>query len=127
MKQKTNIKNEIMTLIIADMRTRKLIMGLDSLGLSTDDYNSNLSELIFSKMQIQKQYKVSVSNWYEDTIYDLLDTDLNKFNSHQMLFAIKLYDALEEKKHIIQKEQMKQEGRTLFHFLKWSWLRRIGN
>jgi hypothetical protein len=93
-----NNKTEIITLILADMRNRKLVMGLEATGLATDEFNTNLSSLIFSKMGIVKQHETSVCNWYEDTVYNLLDTDLNRFRDHQEFLAEKLYYALEEKR-----------------------------
>ena len=120
-------RNEIITLILADMRSRKLIMGLEAVGLATDDFNTNLAELIFSKMQIPKQQEVQISNWYEDTIYDLLSTDLNKFKMHQLFLAVRLYDALEEKKRSIQGETLFKESKTKFPFLKWVWCKRWDN
>lgn len=95
-------KSEIIKLILADLRNRKLLMGLEASGLYTDDFNSNLSELIFSKMEIPEQHEVNFINWYEDTVYNLLNTDLNKFREHQVFLAAKLYDALEEKKKKLQ-------------------------
>ena len=98
----TNNKNEIITLILADLRNRKLLMGLEAAGLCSDDYNTNLSDLIFTKMEIPKQYEELFFNWYEDAVYTLLDTDLNKFRQHQLFFAVQLYDVLAgKKKHLL--------------------------
>lgn len=123
----TQNKNEIIILILADMRSRKLLMGLEATGLATDDFNTNLSELIFSKMQIPKQQEVQIGNWYEATIYDLLDTDLNKFKMHQVFLAVRLYERLEEKKHSIQENTHFKESKTQFPFLEWVWCRRWDN
>ena len=119
MESTTINRNEIITLILADMRSRKLIMGLEAMGLYTDDFKTNLSELIFSKMQISKQQEVQVGTWYEDTIHDLLNTDLNKFKMNQLFFAILLYDTLEEKKNSIQVETLVKNEKNKFPFLKW--------
>ena len=100
MEPTTQNKNEIITLILADMRSRKLIMGLEATGLATDDFNTDLSDLIFSNMQIPKSQQVQIGNWYEDTIYDLLSTDLNTFNMRQAFLARQLYDALEGKTEV---------------------------
>jgi hypothetical protein len=91
-----NLKSELIKLILADMRNRKLIMGLDAIGLSSDDFNTNLSELIFEKMGIPKQYETHMNNWYEDMIYNILDIDLQSFREHQLFLAMTLYEGLEE-------------------------------
>ncbi|WP_018342370.1 hypothetical protein [Cytophaga aurantiaca] len=119
-------RNEIITLILADMRSRKLIMGLEATGLATDDFNTNLVELICSKMDIAKEHEIPVFNWYEDTIYDLLDTDLNKFRDHQVFLAVKLYDALKEKREQLQKKDVLKDD-TKFTFLQWIWGKRFDN
>jgi hypothetical protein len=114
-------KNEILSLILADMRNRKLVMALDRVGFSTDDYNTDLSILIFSKMQIAKQYETIIYNWYEDAVYMLLNIDLNKFREHQVFLAMRLYDALEEKKKHLQMDQlMRPENRfSILHWIGW--------
>ena len=119
-------KNEIITLILADMRNRKLIMGLDAIGLSTDDFNTNLSYLIFSKMNIAKEHEVLVYNWYEDTVYYLLDTDMNKFREHQVFLAERLYEMLEDKRAQLQKNMI-LKSETKFTFLQWVWGKRFDN
>jgi hypothetical protein len=119
-------KSEIITLLLADMRNRKLIMGLEATGLATDDFNTNLSYLIFSKMEIDKQYHVIVFNWYEDTIYSLLDTDLDKFRTHQVFLAERLYYALEEKREQLQ-SNLVFTNKTKFTFRKWGWFKRFDN
>jgi hypothetical protein len=123
--QSTN-KSEIITLILADMRNRKLLMGLEATGLATDDFNTNLSDLIFSKMEIDRQHETIVFNWYEDTIYRLLDTDLNKFREHQLFLAERLYDALETKKKKLQTNLI-SVPKTNVSFLKWIGFGRFDN
>lgn len=120
-------KEEIIQLILADMRNRKLLMGLESAGLPTDDFTTNLSELIFSKIGIPEQHETHIFNWYEDTVYSLLNTDLNKFREHQLFLAERLYDSLEEKKNSIQRKKLIKESKTQFSFLKWVWFKRWDN
>jgi hypothetical protein len=117
----TSLKNEILSLILADMRNRKLLMALDDAGFSTDDYTTDLSVLIFSKMQITKQYETIIYNWYEDAVYMLLNIDLNKFREHQVFLAMRLYDALEEKTKNLQMDQlMRPENRfSILHWIGW--------
>ena len=98
------IKDEVITLILADMRNRKLIMGLELAGLSTDDYNTNLSELIFSKMGVSKQHEVRIGNWYEDVVFNFIDVDLPTFKQEQLFFAKMLYDSLIVENSKLQKD-----------------------
>jgi hypothetical protein len=81
-------------LILADMRSRKLLMGLEATGLSTDNFNTNLSELIFAKLELPGECEVILYNWYEDSIYALLNTDLDKFRDCQVFLANTLYNEL---------------------------------
>jgi hypothetical protein len=111
-------KTEIITLILADMRNRKLIMGLEATGLATDEFNTNLSYLIFSKMGIGKQHETIVSNWYEDTVYDLLDTDLNTFRDQQVFLAERLYYALAEKRRSLLNNIL-PANKTKYTLLQW--------
>lgn len=119
-------KNEIITLILADMRNRKLLMGLEATGLSTDDFNTNLLDLIFSKMEIAKQYEVVICNWYEDSLYTLLNTDMNKFRENQLFIATGIYEALEQKKKHLQKDVVVKPKKK-FLFMEWIGLRRSDN
>ena len=119
-------KNEIITLILADMRNRKLLMGLEATGLSTDDFNTNLLDLIFSKMEIAKQYEVVICNWYEDSLYTLLNTDMNKFRENQLFIATGIYETLEQKKKHLQKDVVVKPKKK-FLFMEWIGLRRSDN
>lgn len=119
-------KNEIITLILADLRNRKLLMGLEAAGLSTDDFHTNLSELIFSKMEISKEYEAVLFNWYEDAVYTLLNTDLNKFRQNQLFLATGIYDALEVKRKQLQTNVFLSSKRR-FHFFNWSGLWKFEN
>jgi hypothetical protein len=125
-KGRSNIKHEILTLILADMRNRKLLMGLDATGLSTDEFNTNLSELIFIKMGIEKQHEVLMCNWYETTIFDALDIDLNTFRQHQLFLSLTFYDALQEKNRKLQAGLL-LKSKSTFSFSKWTTLRRCDN
>jgi len=110
-------KNEIITLILADMRNRKLLMGLEATGLSTDDFNTNLCDLIFSKIEMPKEYEAIICNWYEDSMYTLLNTDLNKFRENQLFLATRIYEALNSKKKQLETNLLLQH-KNKFSFLK---------
>lgn len=120
-------KSEIITLILADMRSRKLIMGLDTIGLSTDDFNTNLAELIFSKMDVPRQHLVRIRNWYEETVYRLLDTDLNTFRDHQLFLALNLYDEIEAKKHTLHADPILKNKNIQFPFFTWMCFKKNDN
>lgn len=120
------MKDEVIRLLLADMRNRKLLMGLESAGLSTDEFNTDLSELIFTKMGIMKKDEVRIGNWYEDIVFNILDVDLHTFKEHQLFFAVTLYDSLKEESRKLQTEQLLKSKPT-FSFLHSSELRRFDN
>lgn len=94
MKNLTHKKKNLVLLIMADMCNRKFIMGLDAIGLSTDDFNTNLSSFIFEKMNIPSEHETYIGNWYEDIVYTFLDIDFKTFKEHQFVLATTLYDAI---------------------------------
>jgi hypothetical protein len=121
-----NTKGEVMTLILADLRNRKLVMGLDAIGLSTDEFNTDLSILIFSKMGIANQHEVLMVNWYEDRVFHILDIDLPTFREHHLFLAITLYDSLKEMIRKLQTELMAKSKPT-FSCLDWIEFRTFDN
>lgn len=124
---KTKNKKEIITLILADMRSRKLIIGLEATGLCTDDFNTDLSELIFSKFEIPKQNLIEINNWYEDIIFSMLETDLNKFRQNQVILAEKLYNEIIQKK---TQCKFKNKHKSISYVnlkLEWATLPRFDN
>ena len=121
-----NTRSEVMILISADLRNRKLIMGLDAIGLSTDEFNTDLSILIFAKMGISKQHGVLIGNWYEDKVFQILDIELPTFREHQLFLAITLYDALQEKSKELQTELM-AKSKPSFSCLDWIEFTRFEN
>ena len=121
-----NIKNEVITLILADMRNRKLVMGLDAVGLSTDEFNTNLSELIFEKIGIGKQHEIHIGNWYEDIVFNILDNDLQTFRQHQLFFAITIYEALQEESRKLETKLM-VKSKSKFSALQSIGFRRFDN
>ena len=120
------IKEEVIRLILADMRNRKLIMGLDAAGLSTDEFDTDLSELIFTKMGISEKDEIRIGNWYEDIVFRILDIDLPTFREHQLFFALMLYDSLKEEIKKLQGELVIQSGST-FSFLQSTGFHRFDN
>ncbi|WP_018343408.1 hypothetical protein [Cytophaga aurantiaca] len=123
----TNNKNEIITLILADMRSRKLLIGLEATGLCTDDFNTDLSELIFSKFEIPKQHLIAINNWYEDTVFSMLETDLNKFRQNQLFLADRLYYELLQKTTHCQVMVTPKNKFTVYALLDWAKLPRFDN
>ncbi|WP_018342340.1 hypothetical protein [Cytophaga aurantiaca] len=122
----SNKKSELLALILADMRSRKLIMGLDEIGLSTDEFNTNLAELIFKKVGVTKSNKDYMTNWYEETVFNLLDIDLDIFREHQLFLALTLYDALQVESRKLQMKIM-LKPKLEFSFKPWVELRRFDN
>lgn len=52
-----NQKSLILSLIQDDLIHNKLTLGLNALGMRTDDYTINLSETVFKLMQIENDEK----------------------------------------------------------------------
>ena len=121
------VKAEIITLLLADMRSRRLLMGLESTGLATDDFNSNLASLIFTKLDVSKQHETHMWNWYEDTIYTLLEIDMHHFRIHQEFLAHKLYDAILEKKHQLVHKLPDTLSTDFYAVLSWLKLNKYNN
>lgn len=102
------IKEEVIRLMLADMRNRKLVMGLEAAGLSTDEFDTDLSELIFEKMGISGKNEVLIGNWYEDMVFSMLDVNLSTFRENQLLFALMLFDSLKDEIGKLQGQLMLQ-------------------
>ncbi|SFX13482.1 hypothetical protein SAMN04487930_101647 [Cytophaga hutchinsonii ATCC 33406] len=122
-----SIKDEVITLLLADMKSRRLLMGLESTGLVTDDYNSNLVDLIFYKLDVSKQHETNMWNWYEDTIYTLLEIDMHYFRVHQEFLAHKLYDAIMEKKNQLVNKLPDTLSTDFYAVLSWLKLNKYNN
>jgi hypothetical protein len=120
------VKAEIITLLLADMRSRRLLMGLESTGLATDDFNSNLADLIF-KADVSKQHETAMWNWYEDTIYTLLEIDMHYFRIHQEFLAHKLYDAILEKNNQLVNKLPDILSTDFYAVLSWLKLNKYNN
>lgn len=121
------LKGEVITLLLADMKSRRLLMGLESTGLATDDFHSNLADLIFSKLDVSKQHETNMWNWYEDTIYTLLEIDMHYFRVHQEFLAHKLYDAILEKKHQLVNKLPDTLSTDFYAVLSWLKLNKYNN
>lgn len=111
-------RTEIITLILADMRNRRLIMGLQLAGLHSDDFYMNLTDMILQKAGFKKYADEEVCNWYEDTIYKLIDNDMRYFVAHQRELASRMYELL------LCKRQTVQEVRIVSFSLS-QWVRRV--
>ena len=86
-------QQEITALLLADIRNRKLILGLEQAGLQADNFYTGLSELIFQKMGFET-LNDALYHWYEETIESLIDMDIAYFLDKQRELALKMYDAL---------------------------------
>ncbi|ABG58454.1 hypothetical protein CHU_1179 [Cytophaga hutchinsonii ATCC 33406] len=120
-------KEEIILLLLADMKSRRLLIGLEATGLATDDFNSNLADLIFSKIDLPKQYEAQMYNWYEDTVYTLLEIDMHYFRIHQEFLALKFYDAILEKKNQLINQLPDTLGTHFYSILSWLKLNKYNN
>ena len=94
--QHTN-KQEILALILADMRNRKLIMGLEATGLRSEDFYTDLADLILSKTGFPDTSDEELFIWYDTTLELLLETDLQYFRCHHRELAERMSELLFEK------------------------------
>ncbi len=98
---RTNRK-EVIILLLADMRNSRLIMGLRAVGLNTDNFYTNLTDLILQKMGFENHTDKSICAWYEDTLHTLIDKELHYYVFHERELAEHMYDLMELKKHSVQ-------------------------
>jgi hypothetical protein len=96
-------RREIIILLLADMRNTRLIEGLKSAGLHTENFYTKLTDLILQKMGFEQYADESLCSWYEDTLRKLIDKDLHYYIFHERELAEHLFDLMELKKHAIQK------------------------
>ena len=92
----TNTKlqqQEIISLLLADMRNRKLIIGLERIGLRSDDFYTDLSECILRRMGFPAMTD-ALYDWYEFTLEDLIEMDIDYFFQCQRELAARMYDKL---------------------------------
>jgi len=90
-------KREILALILADMRNRKLIMGLEASGLHSEDFYTDLADIILTKTGFADANNEELFTWYDATLELLLETDLKYFRSHHYALADRMYELLMEK------------------------------
>jgi hypothetical protein len=91
-------RKEVIILLLADMRNSRLILGLQAVGLNTDNFYTNLTDLILQKMGFEDVADIRLRAWYEDTLHTLIDRDLNYYIFHEHHLAEHLYDLIAEKK-----------------------------
>jgi hypothetical protein len=91
-------RKEVVILLLADMRNSRLILGLQAVGLNTDNFYTNLTDLILQKMGFENVADIRLRVWYEDTMHTLIDRDLNYYIFHEHHLAEHLYDLIEAKK-----------------------------
>jgi hypothetical protein len=95
-------RKEILTLLLADMRNRKLILGLEAAGLNPADFYTGLTDLILQKMGFDPNRDEHLSEWYEQTLENIIDKELPYFMNHQRELALTMYELLLAKKDTIE-------------------------
>jgi len=98
-------RKEILLLLLADMRNRKLLSGLQAAGLDPEDFYTDLSDLILRKMGFEQYHQEELCTWYEQTMDHLIASDIRYFNEHQRELASNMYEMLLFKKDAIQQKQ----------------------
>jgi hypothetical protein len=91
MQTTTPNKTELITLISADMRNRKLILGLEQAGLRAEEYYCDLTEFILGKAGFESVAD-EVYNWYQHTMEELLQVDAQEFWPQQAALAERMYE-----------------------------------
>jgi len=91
-------RKEVIILLLADMRNSRLILGLQAVGLNTDNFYTNLTDLILEKMGFEDVADIRLRAWYEDTMHTLIDRDLNYYIFHEHLLAEHLYELIAGKR-----------------------------
>ena len=104
------------------MRNSRLILGLRSVGLNTDNFYTNLTDLILQKMGFENYKDKLLRAWYEDTLHILIDTELQHYIFHERELAEQMYRLLEEKRALTKKYS---HPLTLWmqwaNVFKWRW------
>jgi len=116
-------RKEIIILLLADMRNSRLIMGLRSVGLDTDNFYTNLTDLILQKMGFNNYTDKGLCSWYEDTLHTLIDKELHYYIFHERELAEHMYDLMELKRHAM-KEIEPQPFRVIWGGLFKKWVMR---
>lgn len=86
-------KREIISLIVVDMRNRKLIIGLEQAGLNAERFYSELTEIILHRMGFE-EISDDIYNWYHVTLEDLINVSVSVFMSQKNEIALKMYEQL---------------------------------
>ena len=92
-------KKEIIELLLADMRSRKLLIGLEKAGLSSEDFYTGLCYIILGKMGFDGKQDEAIYVWYEETMQSILEQDLPFFRERQHALANRMYQLLQEKRY----------------------------
>jgi len=112
-------KNDILILIIADLRNRKLIMGLEAAGLYSDNFYTSLADVIFAKIGFPDVQDEELFTWYENTVQSVLQTDIHYFKEHHRNMALRIYNLLLEKKYAAYPSRQKQVQKIL-DWIRWN-------
>jgi len=112
-------KKEIIQLLIADMRNRKLLIGLEKAGLTTEYFYTSLCYIILDKMGFDGKRDEVIYEWYEDTMQSILEQDLEYFIEKQQRLANGVYQMLLEKKREVYPTDPDQRKAAAQRLLNW--------
>lgn len=107
-------KGEIIILLLADMRNTRLILGLRSVGLNTDNFYTNLTDLILQKMGFENYEDKLLRSWYEDTMNMVIDIEPYDYIFHERALAERMHSLLNEKR-----DSLKQDSQASLQ-VEWS-------
>ncbi len=112
-------KKELIELLLADMRSRKLLMGLEKAGLSSEDFYTGLCYIILGKMGFDGRKDEAIYIWYEETMQTILEQELFYFREKQQQLAKRMYQLLVEKKYEIYPAGTNPRKAAALRLLEW--------
>jgi hypothetical protein len=98
MEKNTTHRKETIILLLADMRNHRLIEGLQSVGLNTEKFYTNFTDLVLEKMGFEDYADRELSAWYEEMMLQSIHKELHYYIFHERQLAEKLYDLIELKR-----------------------------
>lgn len=112
-------KRELIQLLVADMRNRKLLLGLEKAGLHAEGFDTCLCYIILGKIGFDAQKDEAIYIWYEETMQALLEQDVFYFRERQHYQARRVYHMLIEKKYETNPIHTNPRKAAAQRFLHW--------
>ncbi len=91
-------RKETIILLLADMRNYRLIEGLQSVGLNTEKFYTNFTDLVLEKMGFEDYADQELCMWYEEMLLQTIHKELYYYIFHERQLAEQLYNLIELKR-----------------------------